>query len=118
MYQRCPPPEEWGVTHEELPEAVGTHAEHVAADSPDVEDDTAEDDDDDDDAGTGRSQKYVDGMFNRPLTPEQTEILKSIYKRIGITLLRVVRYLWAKRKDDMSSFIEVSTVQQFLVLLM
>ena len=118
LYQRCPPPEEWGVTHEELPEAVGTHAEHVAADSPDVEDDTAEDDDDDDDAGTGRSQKYVDGMFNRPLTPEQTEILKSIYKRIGITLLRVVRYLWAKRKDDMSSFIEVSTVQQFLVLLM
>ena len=80
-------------------------------DSPDIEDDAAEEDDDDDDAGTGRSQKYVDGLINRPLTPEQTELLKSIYKRIGMTLLDVTKYLWEKRQDDMQAFIEVSTVR-------
>ena len=111
LYQRCPPPEEWEATPEELPKAVGTSPEPMDVDSPDIEDDAAEEDDDDDDAGTGRSQKYVDGLINRPLTPEQTELLKSIYKRIGTTLLDVARYLWEKRQDDMQAFIEVSTVQ-------
>jgi len=110
LYQRCPPPEEWEATPEELPEAVGTFPEPMDIDSPDIEDDAAEEDDDDDDAGTGRSQKYSDGLINRPLAPEQTRLLKSIYKRIGMTLLDLTKYLWGKRSDDMQAFIEVSTV--------
>jgi hypothetical protein len=112
LYQRCPPPEEWEVTPEELPKAAGMCSESMGMNSPDIEDDAPEeDDDDDDDAGTGQSQKYADGLINRPLAPEQTELLKSIYKRIGITLLDVAKHLWEKRQDDMQAFIEVSTVR-------
>lgn len=99
------------MTPEEFPQAVGTSSEPSTVDSPDIEDDAADDDDDDDDAGMGRSQKYVDGLINRPLNAEQTELLKSIYKRIGMTLLDIARHLWEKRQDDMQAFIEVSTVQ-------
>lgn len=110
LYQRCPPPEEWEVTHEEMPAAVPTFPEAMDVDSPDIEDDAAEDDEEDDDSGTGRSQKYVDGFINRPLNPEQTDLLKSLYKRIGMALLDASRYLWGNRRDDMQAFIEVSTV--------
>ena len=99
------------MTHEELPKAVEISSEPSTVDSPDIEDDAADEDDDDDDAGMGRSQKYVDGLINRPLLPEQTELLKYIYKRIGKTLLDIAKCLWEKRQDDMQAFIEVSTVQ-------
>jgi Proteasome-substrate-size regulator, mid region len=111
LYQRCPPPEEWEVTHEEMPNAAETFPDGTDMGSPDIEDDDAAgDDEDDDDTGAGRAQKYDDGFINRSLTPEQTELLKSLYKRIGRTLLDASRYLWGKRRDDMSTFIEVSTV--------
>jgi hypothetical protein len=83
-------------------------------DQPDIEEDEAGEDDDDDDpdadAATGRSHKYVDGLINRPLTPEQTELLMNIYKEIGITLLDVAQYLWSRRPNALQSFIELSTV--------
>ncbi|HMD14654.1 MAG TPA: hypothetical protein VKI62_08520, partial [Bacteroidota bacterium] len=110
LYQRCPRPEEWEVIQEGTPTTAGASPDLIDIDSPDIEEDAAEDDEDDDDAGTGRSQKYVDGFINRPLNPEQTELLKSLYKRTGVTLLDASKYLWAKRKDDMQAFIEVSTV--------
>jgi len=111
LYQRCPPPQEWEVTHEEMPNAVGTFPDAVDIDSPDIEDDDAAgDDEEDDDAGAGRAQTYADGLIDRRLTPEQTELLKSLYMKIGRTLLDASRYLWEKRRDDMSTFIEVSTV--------
>ena len=63
LYQRCPPPEEWEVTHEEMPNAVGTFPDAMDMDSPDIEDDDAAgDDEEDDDTGAGRAQKYADGL--------------------------------------------------------
>ena len=81
------------------------------------EDEEEEDDDDDadgDDEGAGRSQKYVDGYNNRPLTSEQAALLKSIYQRIGMVLLDLIRHLKNNRKDDYHAFIEISTVSPCL----
>jgi hypothetical protein len=111
LYQRCPRPEEWDVKREEVPQAPSPVD---SIDQPDIEEDEAGEDDDDDDpdadAATGRSHKYVDGLINRPLSPEQTELLMSIYKNIGSTLFDVSQYLWQNRPNDMQAFIELSTV--------
>ena len=113
LYQRCPRPEEWDVKREGVPQAPSP-VDSMDVDQPDIEEDEAGEDDDDDDpdadAATGRSHKYVDGLINRPLTPEQTELLMNIYKEIGITLLDVAQYLWSRRPNDLQSFIELSTV--------
>lgn len=118
LYQRCSLPEEWEATHEEMPLAAPVQEDPMDSDSPDtIEDEAGEDDDEDDadaDAVGGRSQKYSDGLINRPLNPEQTQMLISIYKEIGMILLEVSRYLQASREDDMQAFIEVSTVQRAL----
>lgn len=113
LYQRCSPPEEWEATCEEMPQAVLTAPEATDVDTPDIEEEAGDEEDEEDgdsDAASGRSQKYVDGLINRPLKPEQTEALKHIYKRIGMTLLDLARHLWANRKDDVQTFIEASTV--------
>jgi proteasome activator subunit 4 len=115
LYHRLPPPDEWEVTREELPSATTEEIDDMDVDSPDViEDECGEEDDDDetdgDDEGAGRSQKYVDGYNNRPLTSEQVALLKSIYQRIGMVLLDLSRYLKNNRKDDYHAFIEISTV--------
>lgn len=114
LYQRLPPPEEWEVSCEECPSAVTPEVEDLDPDSPDTMEDEAgddedEDDTDGDDAEAGRSQKYVDGFNNRPLTSEQAALLKSIYQRIGMVLLDLTRYLKNNRKDDYHAFIEIST---------
>jgi hypothetical protein len=113
LYQRCPRPEEWDVKREGVPQAHSP-VDSMDVDQPDIEEDEAGEDDDDDDpdadAATGRSHKYVDGLINRPLTPEQTELLMNIYKEIGITLLDVAQYLWSRRPNALQSFIELSTV--------
>jgi Proteasome-substrate-size regulator, mid region len=112
LYQRCSPPEEWDVQPDEMPQFVPQILESMDIDSPDIDDDAADDDDDDSDseAANGRSQKYVDGLINRPLTEAQTELLKDTYKQIGLVLLLLARYLWDHRPDDMQAFIELSTV--------
>jgi len=115
LYHRLPPPDEWEVSREELPSATTEEIDDIDIDSPDViEDECGEEDDDDetdgDDEGAGRSQKYVDGHNNRPLTAEQAALLKSIYQRIGMVLLDLSRYLKSNRKDDYHAFIEISTV--------
>jgi hypothetical protein len=120
LFRRCPPPEEWEVTFEEMPQAVPTVSSPMDVDSPDIEDEAGEDDDEEDsdtDAASGRLQKYEDGLINRPLTPEQIESLKHIYKRVGMTLLDLIRHLWTHRKDDVQSFIEASTVHTSFIWL-
>jgi Proteasome-substrate-size regulator, mid region len=120
LYQRCPPPEEWEATYEEMPQAIPTVPDAMDVDFPDIEDEAGEDDDEEDvdaDAASGRSHKYVDGLINRSLTPEQTELLKHIYKKVGMTFLDLTRHLWAHRKDDMQAFIEVSTVHPSFIWL-
>ena len=113
LYHRLTPPDEWEVSREELPNAITEDTDEMDIDSPDVIEDGEEDDDDDadgDDEGAGRSQKYVDGYNNRPLTSEQAALLKSIYQRIGMVLLDLIRHLKNNRKDDYHAFIEISTV--------
>jgi hypothetical protein len=115
LYQRCPRPEEWDVKREEVAVLQApSPVDPMEVDQPDIEEDEAGEDDDDDDpdadAATGRSHKYVDGLINRPLTTEQTELLKYIYKNIGTALFDVAQYLWSHRPNDMQSFIELSTV--------
>lgn len=116
LYHRLPPPDEWEVSREECPSATTPEeTDNMDIDSPSViEDEAGEEDDDDeadgDDEGAGRSQKYVDGYNDRPLTDEQAALLKSIYQRIGMVLLDLIRHLKNNRKDDYHAFIEISTV--------
>ena len=115
LYLRIPPPDEWEVSREECPSALANEDDDIDIDSPDViEEEPGEEDEEDevdgDDEGAGRSQKYVDGYNNHPLTPEQAALLKSIYERIGMILLDLTRYLKNNRKDDYHAFIEISTV--------
>jgi hypothetical protein len=73
-----------------------------------IEDEEEEEEEADD--NVGRSQKYADGLINRPLTEKQAQLLQSLYKRIGKTLYEIASHLWNKRKDDMQAFIELSGV--------
>lgn len=122
LYQRCPPPEEWNVQPEDLPQMVSTRKEAdtddeaMDVDQPDVEEEEGGEDEDEDfadgdgDASTGRSQKYVDGFINRPLTPEQTDLLKMIYNDIGVLLHQLGVFLMNHRSDDMQAAIELSAI--------
>jgi hypothetical protein len=120
LYQRCSPPEEWDLNPRDAPdikpppEMMDVEEDFSDADQPDVEEeDAVEEDEDEDfsdsDSATGRSQKYADGFINRPLSPEQAEILRIVYVDIGSMLSLLVKYLWLNRKDDMQSFVEVTT---------
>jgi len=118
LYQRIPPPEEWEVSRDEMPVLPPDTTEDLTMDidSPDiVEDDAAvedeEEEEEDFDGNIGRSQKYADGLIDQPLGAEQSQLLQSLYKRIGKTLYEVASHLWNKRKDDMQAFIELSAVQ-------
>jgi hypothetical protein len=123
LYARCPLPEEWVVSSGDIPpaspalqspeatiESVTEEDYGTDEDSPDVEDDAAEDDDDDydDEATTGRNHKYPDGLGERPLKPEQTNLLIRSYLSIGSGLLAVANHLWAKRHDNVQLFMELS----------
>src|SRR5579862_4119204 len=119
LYQRCSPPEEWDLNPRDAPdikpppEMMDVEEDFSDADQPDVEEeDAVEEDEDEDfsdsDSATGRSQKYADGFINRPLSPEQAEILRIVYVDIGSMLSLLVKYLWLNRKDDMQSFVEVT----------
>ena len=117
LYQRIPPAEEWEVQHDEMPLLPPGHEEtSMDIDSPDdVEDEAAiedegEEEEDDIDDNMGRSQKYNDGLSNRPLTEEQSTLLQTLYKNIGKTLFELASHLWSFRKDDMAAFIELSAV--------
>jgi Proteasome-substrate-size regulator, mid region len=116
LYQRIPPAEEWVMHPEEFPLLPPGHEDLMDVDSPDdVEDEAAiedegEEEEDDVDDNMGRSQKYNDGLSNRPLTVEQSEMLQSLYKAIGKTLFELASHLWSFRKDDMAAFIELSAV--------
>lgn len=122
LYHRLPPPDEWEVSREEYPSATTPEeTDNMDIDSPSViEDEVGEEDDDDDtdgdDEGAGRSQMYVDGYNDRPLTDKQAALLKSIYQRIGMVLLDLIRHLKNNRKDDYHAFIEISTVLLSCVL--
>lgn len=116
LYQRIPPPEEWEVSRDEMP-VLPPDIQETAMDidSPDtVEDDgTMEDEEEEEedvDDNIGRSQKYSDGLIDRPLTAEQSQLLQLLYKKIGATLYELAIHLWNKRKDDMQAFIELSAV--------
>jgi len=118
LYQRIPPPEGWEVSRDEMPASPPDTAEDLPMDldSPDIiEDDAAmedeEEEEEDFDDNIGRSQKYADGLIDQPLSAEQSQLLQSLYKRIGKTLYELASHLWKNRKDDMQAFIELSAVQ-------
>jgi len=127
LYHRIPPPEEWHVEPDEFPPkspivAMRFLGEGGARGSFMIEDyeDEEEEEDDDDDDGSGDAaaavvHKYVDGYIDRPLSPDDTTRLESIYKQIGCELRHIYDMLERVRADDMQAMLELSTVQEFQV---
>jgi len=123
LYRRCSSPEEWEGEQKESakmsPIPVDVDSEVMETeDTPELDEEPWEGEDEEeaegDDAMPERSGKYADGFINRPLTCEQTELLISIYKRIGLALNDVSIYLFLRKPDDIQAFIELSNVDSYL----
>jgi len=127
----CPAFEKWIVQREDFPFVehalqsmdissdemiVGPELDEPS--SPEIDEDDGGDEEDEEegdiDAALGKSKLFVDGYINQPLPPKKSQVLQSIYREIGATLMQLSGYLQRFKKDEFQCFMDLSMVSRWI----